>query len=71
MQNQPNAPTGKTVRRGTSTERFFKEWQGKRIEKEAQDSNVPGLAGSFSRPDLAIPCWVAPQQSPTPFRQAT
>jgi len=26
--------------------------------------------GSFSRPGLAIPCWVAPQQSPTPFRQA-
>lgn len=29
-----------------------------------------GPAGSFSRLGLAIPCWVAPQQSPTPFRQA-
>jgi hypothetical protein len=28
------------------------------------------LAGSFTRPDLAIPCWVAPLQSPTPFHQA-
>ena len=39
--------------------------------KSCQDS-----AGSFTRPDLAIPCRTmlrtvpAPQQSPTPFRQA-
>jgi len=33
MQNQPNAPTEKTVRHGTITDRFFKELQGKRIRK--------------------------------------
>ena len=27
-------------------------------------------AGPFTRPRLAIPCRVAPQQSPTPFHQA-
>jgi len=29
-----------------------------------------GPGGSFTRPDLAIPCRVAPQQSPTLFDQA-
>src|SRR3990172_638367 len=32
---------------------------------------APDPAGSFSRPDLAIPRWVASQQSPTPFHQTT
>ena len=29
-----------------------------------------GASDHFRRPHLAIPCWVAPLQSPTPFRQA-
>jgi hypothetical protein len=31
----------------------------------------PGRADLFFRPDPAIPRWVAPQQSPTPFHRAT
>ncbi len=30
----------------------------------------PRPSGSFFRPGLAIPCWVARQQRPTPFHQA-
>lgn len=33
FQNQPNAPTGKIVCRGTITNRFFQELQGKRTKK--------------------------------------
>lgn len=29
----------------------------------------PELGDHFHHPRLAIPCWVAPQQSPTPFHQ--
>ena len=55
------------------TERFFKAWQGKRMIRRCErgpGQSCPRPAGSFSRLGLAIPCWVAPQQSPTPFRQA-
>jgi hypothetical protein len=38
--------------------------------KSAWGLAAPNAAGSFSRPDLAIPCQVAPQQSLTPFHQA-
>lgn len=39
--------------------------------KGASEAGVAsGVAGPFSRPGLAIPCGVAPQQSPAPFRQA-
>ena len=34
------------------------------------DISPQGLGGPITRPDLAIPCRVAPQQSPTPFHQA-
>ena len=34
------------------------------------DISPQGLGGQFTRPDLPIPCRVAPQQSPTPFHQA-
>jgi hypothetical protein len=34
------------------------------------DISPQGLGGPFTRPDLAIPRRVAPQQSPTPFHQA-
>jgi hypothetical protein len=52
-------------------EKVFSGIAGQKNKKEAQDRDVLGPAGLFSRPDLAIPRWVAPQQSPTPFRQAT
>jgi hypothetical protein len=56
---------------------FWEAWQDKRMMcKEKRPSRTerdnPGTyARSFSRPDLAIPRWVAPLQSPTPFHQAT
>ena len=34
------------------------------------DDSSGAPAGSFTRPDLVIPCRVAPQQSPAPFHQA-
>ena len=43
-------------------------WDGSKKGPESED---PGPADSFLRPGLAIPCRVAPQQSPTPFHQAT
>ena len=35
------------------------------------EGKPPQARGSFSRLDLVIPRWVAPQQSPTLFHQAT
>jgi hypothetical protein len=53
---------------------FFQEWQGKRMigwkKKGRSPGRFQGFAGTFSRPDLAIPCWVASPQSPTLFHQA-
>jgi hypothetical protein len=41
-------------------------------KKEGPVSTLPtGPSGRSSRPRLAIPRWVAPLQSPTPFRRAT
>jgi hypothetical protein len=37
--------------------------------KKALVAEAAGARGSFTRPDLVIPCRVARQQSPTPFRQ--
>lgn len=54
--------------------RFFKAWQGKRIrrgKRKKPGTTRPQACGGFSRLGLAIPCGVAPQQSPTPFYQAT
>ena len=68
---QPNAPTGNHA----ATEGGFlrhgraKEWMATG-KKQARSTKAPGLAGSFSRPGLVIPCWVAPQHCPTPFHQA-
>ena len=39
-----------------------------RVEKSPSDRSRRGC-GSFTRPGLAIPCRVARQQSPAPFRQ--
>ena len=39
-------------------------------EKEPWRHEVARANGSFTRPDLAIPCRVASQQSPTPLHQA-
>jgi hypothetical protein len=39
------------------------------LKTDARQRNSTGRVGTFSRPDLAIPRRVAPQQSPTPFRQ--
>jgi len=40
-------------------------------ERKGPETLVPQApTGSFSRPGLAIPCWVAPPQSPTLFHQA-
>ena len=39
--------------------------------KKGRGIRAPAHAGSFSRPGLAIPCWVAPQHCPTPFHPAT
>ena len=56
---------------------FSEAWQDKRMTcKEKRPSrtdrdNSGVSARSFSRPGMAIPCWVAPLQSPTPFHQAT
>jgi hypothetical protein len=60
---------------------FSEAWQGKRMHGKTQSSGKTqekgpepagsGRAEAFPRPGPAIPCWVAPQQSPTPFRRAT
>src|SRR5271157_2438624 len=39
-------------------------------QKNARSAVASGVAGTILPSDLAIPCWVAPLQSPTPFRQA-
>ena len=39
-------------------------------QTNAQSAVASGVAGTILPSDLAIPCWVAPLQSPTPFRQA-
>jgi len=39
-------------------------------EKSPGGANRQGFGGSFTRPDLAIPCQVASPQSLTPFHQA-
>jgi len=38
-------------------------------KKKALATGAAGACGSFTRPGLVIPCRVARQQSPTPFRQ--
>ena len=47
---------------------------GKRIvdqRNETPEALPPrAFAGTILPPDLAIPCWVAPLQSPTPYHQA-
>ena len=43
--------------------------QANGAEKRPGGRGHQGQEGSFTRPDLAIPCRVARQQSPTPFRQ--
>jgi hypothetical protein len=57
-----------------TTIRFSKAWQSKRMtdenKKRPERQYSRRRTGSFSRPDLAIPCRVAPQQSPAPFHQA-
>ncbi len=40
-------------------------------QRNARGMVPPGVVGMILPSDLAIPCWVAPLQSPTPFRQAT
>jgi hypothetical protein len=40
-------------------------------EKKRPKRSASGVTGTILPPDLAIPRWVAPLQSPTPFRQAT
>ena len=74
--NHPNAPTG--ARKETAL--GFKAWQGKRMptkeERRSEKKEGPGSLAAqaqrtFSRPGLVIPRRVAPQQSPTPFHQAT
>lgn len=40
-------------------------------QRNARGVAAPGVAGTILPSDLVIPCWVAPLQSPTPFRQAT
>ena len=39
-------------------------------QSTARSTLASGVAGTILPSDLAIPCWVAPLQSPTPFRQA-
>ena len=39
-------------------------------EKSPGHQSDRGWSGAFTRPDLAIPCRVARQQSPTLFHQA-
>ena len=39
-------------------------------QTNARSAVASGVAGTILPSDLAIPCWVAPRQSPTPFRQA-
>jgi hypothetical protein len=41
-----------------------------RKRRNARGHAASGVGGTILPPDLAIPCWVAPLQSPTPFRQA-
>ena len=39
-------------------------------QRDARSAGASGVTGTILPSDLAIPCWVAPLQSPTPFRQA-
>src|SRR5208283_5441837 len=39
-------------------------------QSNARSANASGVTGPILPSDLAIPCWVAPLQSPTPFHQA-
>ena len=39
-------------------------------KRDARNASASGVAGTILPPGLAIPCWVAPLQSPTPFHQA-
>lgn len=39
-------------------------------KRNARSIWASGARGAILPPGLAIPCWVAPLQSPTPFRQA-
>jgi hypothetical protein len=41
-----------------------------RQQRNARSANASGVTGIILPSDLAIPCWVAPLQSPTPFHQA-
>jgi hypothetical protein len=54
---------------------FLRHRRAKRMMEMKKEGPVwirqTGPGGHSSRPRLAIPCWVAPLQSPTPFRQAT
>lgn len=56
------------------TSGFLRHRRTKRMTATKKEGPVStsqtGPGGHSSRPRLAIPCWVAPLQSPTPFRQA-
>ena len=53
--------------RNTASDRLLVEL--KRRKEEALHEHRASMR-IFFPPHLAIPCWVAPQQSPTPFHQA-
>ena len=55
---------------------FWRDGRTKRmmaVKKSGPVAQLPqtGPGGYSSRPHQAIPCWVAPLQSPTPFHQAS
>ncbi len=72
----PSSAWRKDTPRGETELKFSEAWQGQmneRAEKPTSPGRPPApraRAGSFTRPDPAIPRWVALQQSPTPFHQA-
>ena len=53
---------------------FLRHRRTKRMTATKKEGPVltsqTGPGGHSSRPHLAIPCWVAPLQSPTPFHRA-
>jgi len=69
-QSQQERTDGDELMVGFLRHRRAKRMMGTKKEGPASILET-GPSGHSSRPRLAIPRWVAPLQSPTPFRQAT
>jgi hypothetical protein len=57
-----------------SSQRVFSGLAGQEmtgLKRQRAPANLAQALRAISRPDLVIPCCLAPQQSPTPFHQAS